>query len=40
MLTQKTRYAILALTKLSKEYQKKTLTISEIAKAKNCPRGF
>jgi len=40
MLTQKTRYAILALTKLSKEYQKKTLTISEIAKSEKLPKRF
>lgn len=40
MLTQKTRYAILALTKLSQEYQKSSLTISQIAKSENLPKRF
>ena len=40
MLTKKTRYAILALTRLSKEYGKGTLLINEIAESEKIPKRF
>lgn len=33
MLTQKTRYSMLALTRLAKEYGKGTLSINQIAES-------
>ncbi|MFA6334124.1 MAG: Rrf2 family transcriptional regulator [Bacteroidales bacterium] len=40
MLTQKTRYSMLALTRLAKEYGKGTLMISEIAESEKIPKRF
>ena len=40
MLTQKTRYSMLALTRLAKEYGKGTLMISEIAESELIPKRF
>lgn len=40
MLTQKTRYAMLALTRLAKEYNKRTLMINEIAESEKVPKRF
>jgi Rrf2 family protein len=40
MLTQKTRYAMLALTHLAREYGKGPVMISEIAKAEKIPQRF
>ena len=40
MLTQKTRYAILALTKLAREYGKGTLLINDIAESEKIPKRF
>jgi Rrf2 family protein len=40
MLTQKTRYAMLALTKLAREYDKGTLMINEIAESEKIPKRF
>ena len=40
MLTQKTRYSMLALSRLAKEYGKKTLMISEIAESEKIPKRF
>ncbi len=40
MLTQKTRYAMLALVKLAKEYGKGTLMINEIAESEKIPKRF
>jgi Rrf2 family protein len=40
MLTQKTRYAMLALTRLAKEYDKGTLMINEIAESEKVPKRF
>ena len=40
MLTKKTRYSILALTKLAKEYGKGTLLINEIAESEMIPKRF
>ncbi|WP_320053336.1 Rrf2 family transcriptional regulator [uncultured Acetobacteroides sp.] len=40
MLTQKTRYAMLALTRLAKEYGKGTLGISQIAESELIPKRF
>ena len=40
MLTQKTRYAILALTRLAKEYGKSTLSINQIAESEIIPKRF
>lgn len=40
MLTQKTRYSMLALTRLAKEYGKGTLMISEIAESERIPKRF
>ena len=40
MLTQKTRYSILALVKLAKEFGKGTLMINEIAESEKIPKRF
>lgn len=40
MLSKKTRYAILALTKLAKEYGKGPLLISDIAECEQIPQRF
>lgn len=40
MLSQKTRYAMLALTFLAKEVGKGAIMISEIAKAENIPQRY
>jgi len=40
MLSKKTRYAMLALTKLAKEYGNGAILISEIAKSENIPQRF
>ena len=40
MLTQKTRYAMLALVKLAREYGKGTLMINEIAESEKIPKRF
>jgi Rrf2 family protein len=40
MLSKKTRYALMALTKLSREYGKGAILISEIAAAENIPQRF
>ena len=40
MLTQKTRYSILALSRLAKEYGKGTLMINEIAESEKIPKRF
>jgi Rrf2 family protein len=40
MLTQKTRYSILALTRLAKEFGKGTLMINEIAESEKIPKRF
>jgi Rrf2 family protein len=40
MLSKKTRYAILALTKLTREYGKGAVLISEIAKSEKIPQRF
>lgn len=40
MLTQKTRYAMLALTKLAREYGNGTLSIIEIAESEKIPKRF
>ncbi len=40
MLTQKTRYSILAMTRLAKEFGKGTLLINEIAKSEHIPKRF
>ena len=40
MLTQKTRYAILAMKRLAEEFGSKTLMISEIAKSEKIPKRF
>ena len=40
MLTKKTRYSILALTRLAKEYGKGTLLINEIAESEMIPKRF
>jgi Rrf2 family protein len=40
MLTQKTRYAILAMTKLAREYGKGTLLINQIAESEKIPKRF
>jgi Rrf2 family protein len=40
MLTQKTRYAILAMTRLAREYGKGTLLINEIAASEQIPKRF
>ena len=40
MLTQKTRYSMLALIRLAKEYEKGTLSINQIAKSEIIPKRF
>jgi Rrf2 family protein len=40
MLTQKTRYAMLAMVKLSKEFGKGSLMINEIAQSELIPKRF
>ena len=40
MLSKKTRYALMALTKLSREYGKGAILISDIAKAEKIPQRF
>ena len=40
ILSKKTRYAMLALTKLAKEYGKGAILISEIAQSENLPQRF
>jgi Rrf2 family protein len=40
ILSKKTRYAMLALTKLAKEYGNGAILISEIAKSENLPQRF
>lgn len=40
MLSKKTRYAMLALTNLAKEYGKGAIQISDIAKDENIPQRF
>jgi Rrf2 family protein len=40
MLSKKTRYAILALTKLTREYGNGAVMISEIAKSEKIPQRF
>jgi Rrf2 family protein len=40
MLTQKTRYSLLAMTRLAKEFGKGTLMINEIAESERIPKRF
>jgi Rrf2 family protein len=40
MLTQKTRYAMLAMVRLAKEFGKGTLMINEIAQSEKIPKRF
>lgn len=40
MLSKKTRYAMLALTHLAREYDKGAIQISEIAQQENIPQRF
>jgi Rrf2 family protein len=40
MIAKKTRYAILALTRLAKEYGNGPIMISDIAKGENIPQRF
>ena len=40
MLTQKTRYSMLTLTRLAKEFGKGTLMINEIAESEKIPKRF
>ena len=40
MLTQKTRYSMLALARLAREYGKDTLMINEIAESELIPKRF
>jgi Rrf2 family protein len=40
MFTQKTRYSIMALVRLAKEYKKGTLLIQEIADSEKIPKRF
>ncbi len=40
MLTQKTRYSMLAMVRLAREYGKGTLMINEIAKSERIPKRF
>lgn len=40
MLTQKTRYALLAITRLAKEFGKGTLLINQIAEDEKVPKRF
>jgi Rrf2 family protein len=40
MLTQKTRYSLLAMARLAKEFGKGTLMINEIAESEHIPKRF
>ena len=40
ILSKKTRYAMLALTKLANEYGKGAILISEMAQSENLPQRF
>ncbi|MCX6243441.1 MAG: Rrf2 family transcriptional regulator [Bacteroidetes bacterium] len=40
ILSKKTRYAMLALTKLAREYGRGAILISEIARSENIPQRF
>ncbi len=40
MLTQKTKYSILAMVRLAREYGKGTLLINEIAESEKIPKRF
>ena len=40
MLTKKTRYSILAMTRLAREYGKGTLLINQIAESEKIPKRF
>jgi Rrf2 family protein len=40
MLTQKTRYSMLAMTRLAREYGKGTLLINQIAESEKIPKRF
>jgi Rrf2 family protein len=40
MLTQKTRYSMLAMVRLAKEYGKGTLMINQIAESERIPKRF
>ena len=40
MLTQKTRYSMLAMVRLAKEFGKGTLMINEIAESERIPKRF
>lgn len=40
MLTQKTRYSMLALTRLAREYGKGSLLITQIAQSEKIPKRF
>ncbi len=40
MIARKTRYAIMALTFLAREYEKEPIPISRIAKSENIPQRF
>jgi len=40
MLTQKTRYSMLAMVRLAREYGKGTLMINEIAESEKIPKRF
>ncbi|MEI6577199.1 MAG: Rrf2 family transcriptional regulator [Bacteroidota bacterium] len=40
MLTQKTRYSMLALTRLAREYGKETISINDIAESEKIPKRF
>lgn len=40
LLSKKTRYAMMALVKLAREYGKGAILISEIAKSENIPQRF
>jgi Rrf2 family protein len=40
MLTQKTRYSMLAMVRLAREYNKGTLMINEIAESERIPKRF
>ena len=40
MLSKKTRYAMVALVKLAKEYGKGSILIKDIAESENIPKKF
>jgi len=40
MLTQRTRYSVLALVKLAREYKKEPLSIQDIAESEKIPKRF